>query len=138
MPSSFVAEGLKHLIDVGIAGITQAKVALLQETYTPSDQHTVSDITSHRVAGTTDQNVTIASENDAANTRIEIDVTTGGGSVTFSAVPAGDNVRYAALYDDAATDKLIAIWDRGSNLPTNGEDITLTFSQSDGSLQLTY
>lgn len=138
MATKWYAEGMLFAMESMIAAMTAPKLMLVDDGYTYAAGHTVSDAATHRVNGTTDQAVTLVAEDDAANSRTEVDVTTGGGSVTFATVEAGHNIKYLVLYDDAVTDTAIAAFERSPVLATNGLDVNITLSQTDGTLQVSY
>lgn len=142
MAATYLAAGTKRIADVGINNLVAVKLALVLDSYGTSvnKQHDYDDFSAHLAAGQTPQTVAIASENDAANNRIEIDVTTNGGSIVFSGVTSGQQIRHAILYEDqgGGTEVGLAVFTRDANLPSNGEDITVNCSQTDGSLTLSY
>lgn len=138
MPNFWTAEGALFAMNAIINAMTTPKAMLVTDGYTPAATHGVADAAAHRCAGTTDVTIALAAEDDAANSRIELDVTTGGGVITFGSVTAGQNAKWLVIYDDAATDTALAVLEPLPMIAANGGDIEITLSQTDGSLTMTY
>jgi len=139
MAGQWYPEGLKWLIDNGLDAVTQMKAQLLVNGQTPNEAHNFRDDLSVVEAGSTPVNVTVTTQNDLANSRLEFVL---GADIVFSAVPQGETVGHLVLYDSpsgaAATDRLLAFFDLSSALATNDLDITITRDATDGELTVSY
>lgn len=121
MANRFFPKGKQAILNKEIDFDTDTiKAILVSQSYTHSDAYQfLSDVSAHRVAGTTDQALTAKSITlgvfDAADPK-------------WLAVPSGDVAEAVILYRDsgaAATSQLISIHDTITNFPvtTNGGDI---------------
>ena len=148
MASKLFLPGLKRILDAGFDTVkTNLRMMLLHDgtpyTFDQTHQYVSSVVGSEIVHASyarkqgNGTDFQAATQQDNANSRIEVVIT--GPTVVWATLAAGFNIDAVVLYEHLGADsanRLIAFWDQDPVLPTNGQNLTVTFDASEGNIRV--
>lgn len=148
MASKLYLPGLKRILDAGFGTVKTNLRMLLLHSGTPYSFDQTHEFVSSVVASEivhasyarkqgNGTDFDVSTQQDNANSRIEVVVT--GPTVVWPNLAAGFNIDAIVLYEHLGADganRLIAFWDVDPVLPTNGQNLTVTFDAAEGNIRI--